>query len=203
VNFSLNFSFFSKTLVLAVPHAPLVLKNNTCRSVGPLPPPWARSMEVARWCYRDRWLSGALATPGGTLSYSNDRAPLTRRQWRSSPPIPHHRHRVKLGTGGANGGGARAPPALTPTVGIDRSKLLVPYDANVCFRCFSRFKGMLQLFLMDVAKVDRRMLHMLHLFQKHVASVCSKCFICFQTYVCNRFLFGYCICFHTCYNSIF
>jgi hypothetical protein len=200
VNFSLNFSFFSKTLVLAVPHAPLVLKNNTCRSVGPLPPPWARSMEVARWCYRDRWLSGALATPGGTLSYSNDRAPLTRRQWRSSPPIPHHRHRVKLGTGGANGGGARAPPALTPTVGINWSKLPVPYDANICF---SRFKGTLQLFLMDVAKVDRRMLHMLHMFQKHVASVCSKCFICFQTYVCNHFLFGYCICFHTCYNSIF
>jgi hypothetical protein len=29
-----------------------------------------------------------------------------------------------------------------------------PYVANVYFRCFSRFKGMLQLFIMDVAKVD-------------------------------------------------
>jgi hypothetical protein len=57
-----------------------------------------------------------------------------------------------------------------------------PYVANVCFRCFSRFKGMLQLFLMDVAKVDRGILHMLQVFQKHVA-ICSKYFICFQTYV--------------------
>jgi hypothetical protein len=42
---------------------------------------------------------------------------------------------------------------------------------------------MLQLFFMDVAKVDQGMLYILQVFQKHVASVCSKCFICFQTYV--------------------
>jgi hypothetical protein len=36
---------------------------------------------------------------------------------------------------------------------------------------------------MDVAKVDRGILHMLRVFQKHVASLCSKYFICFQTYV--------------------
>jgi hypothetical protein len=39
---------------------------------------------------------------------------------------------------------------------------------------------MLQLFYLDVAKVDRGMLQM---FQMHVASVCSKYFICFQMYV--------------------
>jgi len=77
----------------------------------------------------------------------------------------------------------RSPPAPTPTTGINRPRLPLPYVANVCFRCFSRFKGMLQLFIMDVAKVDWGMFHMLHVFQKHAASVCSKCFICFQTYV--------------------
>jgi len=41
----------------------------------------------------------------------------------------------------------------------------------------------LQLFLMDVAKVDQGMLQMLQVFQKHVGSICSKYFICFQTYV--------------------
>ena len=39
---------------------------------------------------------------------------------------------------------------------------------------------MLQLFHMDVVKVDQGMLQV---FQRHVASICSKCFICFQTYV--------------------
>jgi hypothetical protein len=45
---------------------------------------------------------------------------------------------------------------------------------------------MLQLFRMDIAKIDREMLHMLYMlqvFQRHIASVCSKCFIYFQTYV--------------------
>jgi hypothetical protein len=47
---------------------------------------------------------------------------------------------------------------------------------------------MLQLFYLDVAKVDRGMLQM---FQMHVASVCSKYFICFQTYVVIVF-YQYC-----------
>jgi hypothetical protein len=67
-----------------------------------------------------------------------------------------------------------SPPALTPTAGIDRPRLPIPYVANVYF---CRFKGMLQLFLMDIGKVDLGMLHMLQAFQKHVASICSKCFI--------------------------
>jgi hypothetical protein len=74
--------------------------------------------------------------------------------------------------------------------GIDRPRLPLTYVENICFRCFSHFKGMLQLFLMDVAKVDRGMLHMLHMLQvvqKHVASVCSKCFIYFPDVCCNRF----------------
>ena len=77
----------------------------------------------------------------------------------------------------------RSPPAPTPMAGIDRPRLPLPYVANVCFKCFSYLKSMLELFLIDVAKVDRDMLHMLQVFQKHVANVCSKCFIYFQTYV--------------------
>jgi hypothetical protein len=71
-----------------------------------------------------------------------------------------------------------SPPAPTPTAGVDQPKLSIPYVANICFRCFSRFKGMLQLFLIDVAKVYQGMLHMLQVFQNHVASICSKYFIC-------------------------
>jgi len=81
----------------------------------------------------------------------------------------------------------RSPPALTSMAGIDRLKV-PPYVVNLCFGCFSRFKGTLQLFLMDVAKVDRRMLHILHMlqvFQKHVG---SKCFIYFLTYVAIIFI---------------
>jgi len=42
---------------------------------------------------------------------------------------------------------------------------------------------MLQLFHLDIAKVDQGILHMLQVFQRHVASVCSKYFIYFQAYV--------------------
>jgi hypothetical protein len=39
---------------------------------------------------------------------------------------------------------------------------------------------------MDVAKVDRRMLHMLQVFQRHIASVCSKCFQTYVATVCSK-----------------
>jgi hypothetical protein len=35
--------------------------------------------------------------------------------------------------------------------------------ASVCFKYFRCFRGMLQLFHMDVTKIDRGMLHMLHM----------------------------------------
>ena len=88
----------------------------------------------------------------------------------------------------------RSQPAPTPMAGIDRPRLFLSYVANVCFRCFSRFKGMLQLFLMDVAKVDRG------------CCTCCKCFRgMLQAFVqnvssvpdirCKRFDLGVCICF--------
>jgi hypothetical protein len=80
----------------------------------------------------------------------------------------------------------RSPPTPTPTTGIDRLRLPLPYVANVCFRCFNRFKGMLQLILMDVAKVDRECS------VAHIASVSEACckrlfkiFYLFQTYVAS------------------
>jgi hypothetical protein len=48
----------------------------------------------------------------------------------------------------------RSPPAPTLMTGIDWPKLPLLYVADVCFMCFSRFKSMLQLFLMDIVKVD-------------------------------------------------
>ncbi|KAG0522825.1 hypothetical protein BDA96_07G071000 [Sorghum bicolor] len=43
--------------------------------------------------------------------------------------------------------------------------LSLPYVATIYFDCFRRFRGMLQLNQMDVAKVDRRMLYMLPMLQ--------------------------------------
>ena len=91
---------------------------------------------------------------------------------------------------------SRLPLAPALSAEIDRPR---PISASVCFNCFRHFRGMLQLFHMDVAKVNQGILHMLNMlqvFQRHVASVCSKCFICFQTML-RVFLSGCCICFHT------
>jgi hypothetical protein len=59
---------------------------------------------------------------------------------------------------------------------------------------------MLQLFHLDVAKVDRGMLHMLQVFQMNDAIVCSKCFICFQTYVAIIFYLDVAYVSHICCN---
>jgi hypothetical protein len=70
-----------------------------------------------------------------------------------------------------------SPLTLTLTVGIDRHRRPLPYVVNICFKCVIRFTDMLQLFHMDVTKVDIGILHMLQVFQGHVARVCYKCFI--------------------------
>jgi hypothetical protein len=47
----------------------------------------------------------------------------------------------------------------------DRNRLarpFLPYVAYLYFKLFRRFRCMLQLFHLDVAKVDRRMLYILH-----------------------------------------
>jgi hypothetical protein len=56
--------------------------------------------------------------------------------------------------------------------------------AKVCFRCF---RDMLQVFYIDVAKVDPDMFHMLQWLYMYVASV--SC-------VCCKSTFGYCIYMH-------
>lgn len=69
--------------------------------------------------------------------------------------------------------GARAPQLAVgsdPTTGIYWLRLPLPYFANVWFRCLNRFKGILQLFLMDVAKVAGMFAHI-----AYVASVSEAC----------------------------
>jgi cystathionine beta-lyase/cystathionine gamma-synthase len=48
--------------------------------------------------------------------------------------------------------------------------------ASVYFKCFKYFKCMLQVFHIDVTKVDRDVAHVAMVF----SSVCPKCFICFK-----------------------
>jgi hypothetical protein len=92
-------------------------------------------------------------------------------------PNPHHRHHPGITE-------RRSSPAKTSSHVVVRRHhgREDPYVANACFKCFIHFMSMLQLFHLDVAKVNRGMLHVLHMllvFQRHVASICSKCFICF------------------------
>ena len=82
----------------------------------------------------------------------------------------------KPGAASDGGGGARAALASTSTVGIAWPR--APHVASVCFKCFICFRGMLQVFCMDVAKVDRDVAYVQWLYT-YVADVCSQCFICF------------------------
>ena len=80
---------------------------------------------------------------------------------------------------------------------------------SIYFKCFGCFRGMLQVFYTDVAKIDRivtmvvhvcckRLSPMFHIFSRRGLQVClSRCCICFThmlqlfyldvTYVCNVF----------------
>ena len=51
--------------------------------------------------------------------------------------------------------------------------------STICHKCFICFRHILQMFYLDVAKVDL-VLHMLQQLQTYVASVCFKCFSCFR-----------------------
>ena len=91
--------------------------------------------------------------------------------------LDHHHHPDVIGR--------RSSPVGTSSLAVGRRHHAMedPYVANVSF---GRFRSMLQLFHLDVAKVDQGMLHIVHMlqvFQRHVASICSKYFTCFSTYV--------------------
>ena len=93
--------------------------------------------------------------------------------------------------------GARAPLLAAgshPNGRIGRPRPPFPYVANVCFKHFKSFIGILHLFYIDVAKVDRG------------CCTCCKCFRgMLQAFVqnvssvpdirCKRFDLGVCICF--------
>jgi hypothetical protein len=79
------------------------------------------------------------------------------------------------------------PPAPIPTAGIDRPRLSLPYVVIVCFRCFSRFEGILQLCFYGYCKSRSGDV-------AHVASVSEACWKClfkmfylFLDICCNRF----------------
>jgi hypothetical protein len=57
-----------------------------------------------------------------------------------------------------------------------RDVALKLHVASVYFKCFKYFRGMLQVFYIDVVKVDRDVAHVAMVF----SSVCPKYFICFR-----------------------
>jgi hypothetical protein len=76
----------------------------------------------------------------------------------------------------------RLPPAPTLTAGIDRPQPSLSYVVNVVSSVFRCFGGMLQVFNMDVAKVDRDVAYvasvfrgMLQAFVQNVSSVSNVC----------------------------
>jgi hypothetical protein len=99
---------------------------------------------------------------------------------RSSPTEP----RAPTITGGA--GGVRALRLATGSDdpdGRNQPVWFFPHLYCICmFQVFQVFQ-IYELFNVDVAKVDREILHMLQVFQRHILSVCSKYFIYFHMYV--------------------
>ena len=92
--------------------------------------------------------------------------------------------------------GARAPLLpLAPTLRPESTAPAPsPYVANICFKCFRCFGGVLQVFHMDVAKVDRD--------GAYVASFSFQCFICFSRLMLIVCLSGCCICFTHMFASV-
>jgi hypothetical protein len=109
----------------------------------------------------------------------------------------------------------------TPTSKQQRDVALKLHVVSVYSKCFKCFRCMLQVFYIDVAKVDRDVAHIAMVF----SSVYTKCFICFRhmlqlfyldilkvdldvaytcmlqvyvssiSYACCKYLSGCCICF--------
>ena len=81
----------------------------------------------------------------------------------------------------AGAGGAHAPPLAAGSHPNDQNQLphpLLLYVINVCFSSFRCFRVTLQVFHMDVAKVDQDVAYVAMVI--HVClSVCFKYFICF------------------------
>jgi hypothetical protein len=72
--------------------------------------------------------------------------------------------------------------------------VLKEHVANVCFKCFRYFRGILQVFYIDVAKVDRDVAYV-----AMVVYVCCKCLFLMFHLLFRRMLqsclSGCCICF--------
>jgi hypothetical protein len=181
-----------------------------CRSAltpGVLPPPGAPTpadLAALSPTRRDPWSTSGVAGEWVALLYSSACPFSPRRPWRSLPPISHRRRRAKPDIGGAGGGGVRAPSlaAVSRPRWLESTSpgLPLPYVANVCFSCF---KCMLQLFLMDVTKLDRGCCiyckcfrSMLQAFVQNVSYV-SGCMLQ-SFFICMLHMF-----LHICCNTMF
>jgi hypothetical protein len=79
---------------------------------------------------------------------------------------------------------------------------LQEHVASLCFKYFICFICMLQVFHMDVTKVDRDVAFAYVAMIVHACCklrLCSQCFICFQTYVASVFI---CVLFQTYVASV-
>jgi hypothetical protein len=128
-----------------------------------------------------------------------------------APAYPVRHGRGRTHTRAARDGRDRTPYNRRGSILSSSKKMfaLKLYVASVCFKCFKYFRVMLQVFYIDVVKVDRDVtrngvfkciFQMFHLFQTyvasvsseccicmHVASVCSKCFKCVLSECCKCF----------------
>jgi hypothetical protein len=93
----------------------------------------------------------------------------------------------------------RRLPPRQPELTVEA--LSLPYVANICFKCFRRLRGMLQLIHIDVVKVDWG------------CCICCKCFNILQEFVqnvssvpyvcCKRFDLDIVYVSHICCNGMF
>jgi hypothetical protein len=158
--------------LLSLPHTPRTL-TATLISICPrrLPPlTWIRRLHNAAWTHSTR------------CNHHSIRLPWPPPQRRGASNAPGHRHAV-VATSTASA--CRALP---------RHVVLQTCVANVCFMCF---KGMLQIFYIDVEDVDLDVAHvamvihiccknlfkMFHLFQTYVANILSRYCMCCNGYV--------------------
>jgi len=69
---------------------------------------------------------------------------------------------------------------------------LKPHVASVYFKCFKCFRGMLQVFYIDVAKVDRDVANVAMVFQVYAPNVSSVSDVCCNCFIWMLHIHAYC-----------
>jgi hypothetical protein len=150
---------------------------------------WLSSLGViAVWsCCPPRHLTSALPAGISTAPKRGSRSSSLS----TAPPTRHdrlqHVDAVAFSSGAASST-HRWTPCVDESPFASRDVALTAHIASLCFKCFI---CMLQVFYMDVAKVDRDDAYVAMLYT-YVASFCSQCFIYFfQIYVASVFIWCY------------